>query len=59
MKHSLNGSRVRVRECLRIEARNLSRADEMQIGKVLRIVGFERKKKRVGDKLVWAYLSRS
>ena len=44
------------RECLRIEARNLSRIDEMQIGKVLRIAGFERKKRRVDGKLTWLYV---
>jgi len=44
------------RECLRIEARNLSRADEMQIGKVLRIAGFARKQRRLDGKLMWVYL---
>jgi hypothetical protein len=47
------------RECLRIEARNLSRIDEMQIGKVLRIAGFERKKRRIDGKLTWLFLPRT
>lgn len=45
-------------ECLRLDPARITRADEIQVGKVLQKLGFTRKKKRMADgKLVWAYLS--
>lgn len=45
-------------ECLRIDSAKITRADEIQIGKVLQKFGFTRKKKRTEDgKLLWVYLS--
>lgn len=43
-------------ECLRIDAAKVTRADEMQIGKVLQKLGLIRKQKRIGgSKPVWVY----
>lgn len=43
------------KDCLRIDARNLRRVDEMQIGRVLKKLGYARKKMRVDGKPTWVF----
>lgn len=44
------------RECLRIEPAKLERKDESQIGKVLRVLGYERRKVRTDGRVVWGFV---
>ena len=44
------------KDCLRIDARNMKRVEEMQIGKVLRLCGLTRKRKRVEGGLAWVFV---
>ena len=44
------------RECLRMEPTRLERKDETQISKVLRMLGYERKKVRVSERVLWCFV---
>lgn len=41
--------------CLHIEPSRQTRSDEIRIGRILKLLGLERKRKRIGDELRWVY----